>query len=82
MRIDLRSGLVSPRREADPPPPEPDSPIAAAKARWPMRAQAEEMDHATFCRLVEEGQALRRIFDAQTASMRMITAEDYQRRVR
>lgn len=54
---------------------EPQRPVAAPSS-------VPRLDEATFQRLVEEGQALRRAFDARTAPMRHITSEDLKFRSR
>lgn len=46
------------------------------------RREEQVLDQSTFRRLVEEGQELRRTFEAQTAPMRVITADDMKTRSR
>ena len=48
----------------------------------PGRRDEQVLDRETFRRLVDDGQELRRAFDAQTARMRVITPDDMKIRSR
>lgn len=47
-----------------------------------VRCEGQVLDQQTFRRLLAEGQELRRVFDAQTAGMRVITPDDMKTRSR
>lgn len=56
---------------------------AREPARRDHRSQPDHvLDEKTFEALVREGQELRRTFDARTAGMRVITADDMKTRSR